>query len=238
MKPLLFHIPEIWKRCHLPGEASHKAEYSHRGFCILFKGQKLSEQGFISWTFLSHPSCSLCAQLYHHRNPLLSSSELSVSEIGTWNFGGWIFGPGVFLGFDFCLHSNIPRADYSDPDHLRHLESKIPHQGFCLVLFINHIFRSRYPASKLSYLGKRNESRENARASGEAARGPSLARSREACFACPNRRACSQDKWTRRLLILDQSDIFRRWTRRLRCLSFSTFNSFLLAIHSNRRKEK
>ena len=45
-----------------------------------------------------------------------------------------------------------------------------------------------------------NESRENARASGEAARGresspfldPSLARSREARFACPNRRACSQ----------------------------------------------
>ena len=96
------------------------------------------------------------------------------------------------MGFDFCLHSNIPRADYSDPDHLRHLESKIPHQGFCLVLFINHIFRSRYPASKLSYLGKRNESRENARASGEAARGPSLARSCEACFARPNRRACSQ----------------------------------------------
>ena len=238
MKPLLFHTPEIWKRCHLPGEASHKAEYSHRGFCILFKGQKLSEQGFISWIFLSHPSCSLCAQLYHHRNPLLSSSELSVSEIRKWNFGGWIFGPGVFLGFDFCLHSNIPRADYSDPDHLRHLESKIPHQGFCLVLFINHIFRSRYPASKLSYLGKRNESHENARASGEAARGPSLARSREACFARPNTRACSQDKWTRRLLILDQSDIFRRWTRRLRCLSFSTFNPFLLAIHSNRRKEK
>ena len=153
-------------------------------------------------------------------------------------FWGVNFRSRSFFGFWFCLHSNIPRADYSDPDHLRHLESKIPHQGFCLVLFINNIFRSRYPASKLSYLGKRNESRENARASGEAARGPSLERSREACFACPNRRACLQDKWTRRLLILDQSDIFCRWTRRLRCLSFSTFSPFLLAIHSNRRKEK
>ena len=44
-------------------------------------------------------------------------------------------------------------------------------------------------------MGERSESRENARASGEAAwgrgRGPSLARSRE---ARPNRRACSQAK--------------------------------------------
>ena len=49
-------------------------------------------------------------------------------------------------------------------------------------------------ACKLSYLGEWNESRENARASGKAGRGPSLARSRETRFACPNRtnrRACS-----------------------------------------------
>ena len=39
----------------------------------------------------------------------------------------------------------------------------------------------------LLYLGEWSESRENARASGA-----SLARSREAHFACPNRRACSQ----------------------------------------------
>ena len=52
------------------------------------------------------------------------------------------------------------------------------------------------PASKLSYLGERSSSRENAQASGKATRGrgqraegPSLACSRE---ALPNRRACSQ----------------------------------------------
>ena len=53
----------------------------------------------------------------------------------------------------------------------------------------------------LSYLGEWSESRENAWASGEAERGrrkaPSLARSREAHFAYPNRRACAQarDGW-------------------------------------------
>ena len=41
------------------------------------------------------------------------SGKFSVSGIRAWNFGGWIFGPGIFLGFDFCLHSNIPRANYS-----------------------------------------------------------------------------------------------------------------------------
>ena len=46
-----------------------------------------------------------------------------------------------------------------------------------------------YPASTLSCLGEGGESRESARASGLS---PSLARSREAHFAGPDRRACSQ----------------------------------------------
>ena len=111
MKPLPFHILEIWKRYHLPDEASHGAEYPHQGFCILFNGQKLSEQGFFSGTFLSH--LVHCAPGFIIIGIPFCSSEFSVSEIRAWNFGGWIFGPGIFWGFDFCLHSNIPRADYS-----------------------------------------------------------------------------------------------------------------------------
>ena len=62
------------------------------------------------------------------------------------------------------------------------------------------------PASKLSYLGERSEPRENARPSGEAARGR---RYREARFACPNRRACWQATDALNLL-------YRAWFRRVR----------------------
>ena len=51
------------------------------------------------------------------------------------------------------------------------------------------LFFTAYLASKLSYLGKRSEPREN-RERGVA--GPSLGRSRETRFTRPNRRACSQ----------------------------------------------
>ena len=64
-------------------------------------------------------------------------------------------------------------------------------QNSLVYLFKNSemaIQTQEQPASKLSYLGERSESRENVRASGEAR----SSRSREARFACPNRRACSR----------------------------------------------
>ena len=72
-------------------------------------------------------------------------------------------------------------------------------------VYLGFLSNGVQPASMLSYLGEWNESRENTRASSEAARGPSLARSRAARFACPNRRACSQAErgWTVQIYIRD-----------------------------------
>ena len=70
-------------------------------------------------------------------------------------------------------------------------KSNKQHENRSIYTKLTNICTTSSPADSLrassSHLGEWNESRENARASGSSER-----RSREARFACPNRRACSQ----------------------------------------------
>ena len=56
--------------------------------------------------------------LYH----LMLSRNFRDSEIRHGIFGGLLFGPGIFWGFDFCLHSIIPftwNPEYPSPRALK-----------------------------------------------------------------------------------------------------------------------
>ena len=81
------------------------------------------------------------------------------------------------------------------------------------------------PVNKLSYVGERNEPRENARASGEAARGLASPLARLLFTISPNLRACSQASTSRSHTSKHRADAVARFRPSLSNIHFRLLNS-------------